>query len=212
MPRLIALITALTAVWLAVFGVIRGQPEALGGIEALFDNGGCTAACVLGVRIGQMSADGAVAALRDHPWVGEIKDERLVGRQTGVLRWRWADDAPGFLDKDRDNILNLSYRDERVMSARLVVNIPLGRLYQLAGDPSTIRAHYITPTGETRLLYEGTYDHGDTGSIIAYAALDCPVSNYALWHTPALDLTYRNQPPLGDPLPRMTLLNHPECG
>ncbi len=172
MTRSIGRIALLTTVFLVLMvTLIRAQPRDDNALRAfLAPPETCPLPCWQGVRPGVTSLEQAMALMREHPWVGEMN----FAQRIDALYWRWNDDQPAFVDRDRRGFLSVR-ADGIISNVMLYTEIPVGDLILLLGQPDAI---YSFANNDLIIVYEQE-------SLEVFTRHECPFNVERFWSTPA---------------------------
>jgi hypothetical protein len=199
---------ALVLLFIMLLTAIQAQPYDDSELRALLTPpAGCPAPCFLGIRLGVTTTDEAIAILKQHEWVAQVKTQYTDYDNTIHLFWGWVywdwkppRDAWSSGRSLAGHSGAMKIVQGFIHEVLLATPFTLGHLILAMGQPSGYQL------GEPAVLYIGGgnprvhpisfgFNYSDTG-LTAGTSDDCPlVTN--LWDNPAvITLT---QPPV--PLP-----------
>lgn len=152
-------------------------PASADAVTTLFSSSAdCPAPCVMGIALEESTAEDALAILEAHEWVGDITVQRSPSDVINAISWTWSGNQPTFIEASRDAVLTLNWSGLRITSITIDVNLSMGELWQMVGDPLKT-TFYADSSG--MMTYLGAYSDA---KLHTYGIGNCPATANTFWH------------------------------
>mgnify|MGYP000200345054 CR=1 FL=1 len=188
----------LVLVTAGVIGVIHLQPYDDTPLRALLvPPDACPLDCLLRIQPGKTTAAQALAVLRDHPWVAQVKDNPYQ------IAWMWSGAQSDLIDSDLFGRIRVNPETRIVQDITVQTRIPIGSLWLLLGTPEAGGV-----SGYERYLFHTAF-YVDEGMVVLHM-VDCPVQQRSYWAMPIQVTFYK--PIIKLPVERYTPPTWNTCG
>ena len=150
----------------------------------------CGGDCLLGIQPGISTVGETMTHMRDHPWVGEVR-QIAPGNGFSRISWDWSGQQPGVIDASREGRMTFYWVDEfsfrQRISDRTIETITIHtriRMYSLQTVLGETDSGAVSFRPDGNLAYTVTYDVPG-GVTNLYAEFTCPLHMMQYWSAKA---------------------------